>query len=80
MRSQVDAQGKAVYKDIVHLVADKFREKLYDAILQEYETVKAQKQTAEKGSVKDKLKNNKDVVKKKGKADKLPFQFLCDVA
>ena len=68
--SKVDAQGKAVYKDIAHPITAKFRDKLYGEILQEYELVKANEQTAEKSSVKEKLGKNKEAVEQKDKADK----------
>lgn len=64
--NQTDAQGKAVYKDICHPVTAKFRDKLYGAILQEYEAVKdkEQQKTAAKDSVKGKLDKNMQAAKK----------------
>lgn len=55
--NQVDDMGKPIYKDICHPVTAKFREKLYDAILNEF----IEKQRAsEKGSVVGKLNQYKD--------------------
>lgn len=68
--SQTDAQGKPVYKDIAHPITAKFRDKLYGAIIQEYENVKDREQTAEKSSVKDKLNKIIDNIEKQEKADK----------
>lgn len=62
--NQKDAQGKDVYKDICHPVTAKFRDKLYGAILQEYEAVKEQQKTASKDSVKGKLNKNMQEAKK----------------
>ncbi len=63
---QTDEKGKAVYKDICHPVTAKFRDKLYGAILQEYE--QAKEQSAAKDSVLGKLNENKDAAKQKEQA------------
>ncbi len=63
---QTDEQGKAVYKDICHPVTAKFRDRLYGAILQEYE--KAKEQSAVKDSVLGKLNEKKDAAKQKEQA------------
>lgn len=69
--SQTDEQGKAVYKDVCHPITGKFRDKLYGAILQEYETAKeAQEQTNAKDSVLDKLNENKEAAAQKESAAK----------
>ncbi len=60
--SQTDDRGKAIYKDICHPVTAKFRDKLYGAILQEYENAKEYAST--KDSVLSKLNEKKDTAKK----------------
>lgn len=60
--SQTNDLGKPVYKDVCHPVTAKFRDKLYGAILQEYENAKEHAST--KDSVLDKLNENKDAAKK----------------
>lgn len=60
--SQTDDRGKPVYKDVCHPVTAKFRDKLYGAILQEYENAREQAKT--KDSVLNKLNENKDTAKK----------------
>lgn len=77
--SQTNEQGKPVYKDVCHPVTAKFREKLYGAILQEYENVMLKKvvdrvgdelnlSKSEKDSVLGKLDKNKEAVEQKEKA------------
>lgn len=62
--NQTNEQGQAVYKDICHPVTAKFRDKLYSAILQEYEAAKEQQKVAAKDSVVGKLDKNKQAAKK----------------
>ena len=66
--SQTDEKGNAVYKDMCHPVTAKFRDKLYGAILQEYEN--AMEQTNEKDSVIGKLDENKESIEKSEKNSK----------
>ncbi len=66
--NQTDERGRAVYKDICHPVTAKFRDKLYGAILQAYE--KALEQAKAKGSVRGKLSENKNNLKKAEKSGK----------
>ncbi len=66
--SQTDERGRAVYKDICHPVTAKFRDKLYGAILQEYEN--ALEQAKAKDSVRGKLSENKENLKKAEKSGK----------
>lgn len=68
--NQKDAQGKTVYKDICHPVTAKFRDKLYGAILQEYEQAKEQGHTKE--SVLGKLHGNRETAEKKEQTAKTP--------
>lgn len=63
--NQVDDRGKVVYKDVCHPITAKFRDKLYGAILQEYENAKEQANA--KDSVLGKLNGNKEAVEQKGK-------------
>lgn len=76
--NQVNEQGKPVYKDVCHPVTAKFRDKLYGAILQEYENVMLKKvvdrvgdelklSESEKDSVLGKLDKNKEAVEQKEK-------------
>ena len=60
--SQLDEQGKPVYKDIVYPVTAKFREKLYDKILDTYTQAKEHQQQEQRGSVVGKLEMNKTAV------------------
>lgn len=64
--NQVDERGKTVYKDVCHPITAKFRDKLYGAVLQEYE--KALEHANEKGSVLGKLSENKEVIEKAEKS------------
>lgn len=61
--SQTNDQGKPVYKDVCHPITAKFRDKLYGAILQEYENAK--EHATAKDSVLNKLNENKDAAIKK---------------
>lgn len=64
--NQTNEHGKPVYKDVCHPVTAKFREKLDNAILQEY--VNAKEQANTKDSVLGKLDKNKEAVEQKEKA------------
>lgn len=68
--NQVNEQGKPVYKDICHPITPKFREKLENAILQEYVNAKEQAKDAAKESVLGKLNENKEAAEKKERAAK----------
>lgn len=58
--NQVNEQGKPVYKDICHPVTAKFKEKLENALLQEYVNAKDQAKDSAKESVLGKLSENKE--------------------
>lgn len=60
--NRTDEKGNPVYKDVCHPITAKFRDKLYGAILQEYENAKELANT--KDSVLNKLNENKDTAKK----------------
>lgn len=62
--NQVNEKGEAIYKEFCNPVTAKFREKLYNAILNEYEQVKEAQQSKTKDSVREKLGKNVDVVNK----------------
>lgn len=66
--SQIDDKGKPVYKDFCHPVTAKFRDKLDNAILQEY--VNAREQAKTKDSVIDKLNEGKKAVAQKASENK----------
>lgn len=66
--SQTDEKGNAIYKDMCHPVTAKFHDKLYGAILQEYEN--ALEQTNAKDSVIEKLSENKETIEKSEKNSK----------
>ncbi len=66
--SRNDEHGKPVYKDVCHPVTAKFRDKLYGAILQEYEN--AREQTNAKDSVVSKLNEKKEAAGQRDKTQK----------
>lgn len=70
--NQTDERGKAVYKDMCHPVTAKFHDKLYGAILQEYDNALEQAKAKDnaKDSVLGKLDENKKTVKKVEKDSK----------
>lgn len=67
--NQNDEHGKPIYKDVCHPVTAKFREKLNNAILQEYVNAKERQRTATKDSVVGKLDKYKDAQKESGTKD-----------
>lgn len=68
--SQKDEQGKPVYKNVCHPVTAKFKEKLDNAILQEY--VKAREQANTKDSVISKLHENSEAAGQRDQTAKTP--------
>lgn len=70
--SQNDEHGKPIYKDVCHPITAKFHDKLYGAILQEYENAK--EQAATKDSVVSKLNENKEATGKRDMDQKKAVQ------
>lgn len=68
--SQIDKNGKPVYKDVCHPVTAKFREKLNGAILQAYDQALEAGKEAGRESVSEKLGKNKEAVEKNDKQTK----------
>lgn len=68
--NQLNEQGKPVYKDICHPVTAKFKEKLENALLQEYVTAKDQARDNAKESVLGKLNEKKEAADQKEKMSK----------
>lgn len=68
--NRVNEQGKPVYKDICHPVTAKFKEKLENALLQEYVNAKEQAKDTAKESVLGKLDEKKKAAEQKEKTSK----------
>ena len=62
--NEVNEQGKTIYKDICYPVTAKFREKLFNAVLDGYEKAKELVLSQQKESVTGKLEKNKAAVEK----------------